>query len=86
MRDGLGRMGARVVSCDPAVIDHAAGRTVAITRFVRSGAAGLVSAWLVQFPDNDVIYTLTLSAPQAAESRYEPLFRRIWRSVAIPGP
>jgi len=86
IREGAGRMGARVVSCEPAVTDHAAGRTIAITRLVRSGASGFVSVWLVQFPDKDVVYTLTLSAPQADQSRYEPLFRTIWRSVAIPAP
>ena len=86
MREGLGRMGARVVSCDPAVTDHGAGRTIAITQLVRSGAAGFVTVWLVQFPDKDVLYTLTLSAPQAEQSRYEQLFRTIWRSVEIPAP
>jgi hypothetical protein len=86
MREGLGRLGARVVSCDPAQVDRAAGRTIAITRLVRSGRLGFVTVWLAQFPDRDLIYTLTLSAPQAEESRYEPLFRNIWRSVEIPDP
>jgi hypothetical protein len=86
MREGLWRLSARVVSCDPAQADHAGGRTIAITRLVRSGRLGFVTVWLAQFPDRDVIYTLTLSAPQAEETRYEPLFRTIWRSVEIPAP
>jgi hypothetical protein len=80
-------MGARVISCDPAVVDRAAGgRTIAITRMVRSGRLGFVTLWIAQIPDKDVVYTLTLSAPQADQSRYEPLFRTIWRSVEIPEP
>ena len=84
MSEVAGRMGVRVVSCDPAQVDQAAGRTIAITRLVRSSQAGFVTLWVVQFPDRDVVYTLTLAAPQAEESRYEPLFRIIWRSVEIP--
>jgi hypothetical protein len=79
-------MGVRLVSCDPAQVDQAAGRTIAITRLVRSSPAGFITLWVVQFPDEDVVYTLTLAAPQAEESRYEPLFRIIWRSVQIPLP
>jgi hypothetical protein len=86
MREGLGRLGARVVTCDPAQVDRAAGRAIAVTRLVRSGRLGFVTLWLAQFPDKDVVYTLTLSAPQAEESRYWPLFRTIWRSVEIPAP
>ena len=86
MREVAGRMGARVLSCDPAVVDHAAGRTIAITRLVRSGRLGFVALWLAQFPDRDVVYTLTLSAPQVDQELYEPLFRTIWRSVEIPEP
>jgi hypothetical protein len=84
MRAVVAQMGARLISCDPAVTDQAAGRTIAVTRLVRSGREGFVTVWLAQFPDRDVVYTLTLAAPQAEESQYQPLFRTIWRSVVIP--
>jgi hypothetical protein len=86
MREVAGHIGARVITCDPAVADHAAGRTIAITRLVRSGRLGFVALWLAQFPDKDVVYTLTLSAPQAEQALYERFYRTIWRSVEIPEP
>lgn len=85
LRDGIRRLGARVLKCGPAQLDYAAGRTIAVTRMVRSGPSGFVTVWLAQYPDRDVIYTLTLSAPAAEAARYRPLFQRIWRSVTI-GP
>ena len=85
--DMMGRLGARVITCDPPRIDREAGGTIAITRLVRSGPnKGVVTVWIAQFPANDVIYTLTLSAPQAQEERYQRLFQAIWRSVNIPKP
>src|SRR5438552_2373437 len=85
MADVLGQLRARVITCDPARVDRkAAGRTIAITRLVRSGPKGFVTVWLAQFPGSNVIYTLTLSAPQAEEERYAQLFQTIWRSVSIP--
>lgn len=83
MRDVATRMDMRLVSCEPAQVDRAADRTIAVTRLVRTGRQGFVTVWLAQFPDRDVIYTLTLSAPQAEESRYATLFRTIWRTVEI---
>jgi hypothetical protein len=86
MTDMLGRLRARVITCDPARVDREAGSTIAITRLVRSGPKGFVTLWLAQFPANNVIYTLTLSAPQAQEESYSQLFQTIWRSVSIPTP
>lgn len=80
------RLGVHVVSCGPSQLDRAAGRTMLITRLVRTGALGFVTVWIVQFPDRDVVYTLTLSAPQAQESYYGPLFQTVWRSVTISAP
>ena len=68
IRDAIGRMGFKIIACDPAVADRGAGRTIAITRYVRSSGTGFVTTWMAQFPDKDVIYTLTLTAPQADEA------------------
>jgi hypothetical protein len=86
MRGVYERLGARLITCGPAALDQAAGRTVAVTRLVHSGPRGFVTVWLVQYPDRDVIYTFTLQTPQDAEARYEPLLRKLWRSVEIPAP
>ncbi len=82
----MAQLRARVITCDPARVDRQAGHTIAITRFVRSGPQGFVTVWLAQYPAKDVIYTLTLQAPQLQESRYSQLFETIWRSVKIPSP
>jgi hypothetical protein len=84
MTDIVNRLGSRVVTCDPALVDRESGRTIAVTRLVRSGPKGFVTVWVAQFADAGVVYTLTLGAPQVDEQRYEPLFRTIWRSVQIP--
>lgn len=81
--DAIGRMGFRIIACDPAVADRGAGRTIAITRYVRSSGTGPVTTWMAQFPDKDVLYTLTLTAPQAEEAMYGAMFREIWRAVTI---
>ncbi len=80
----LPRLGASLISCDPVSIERQAPHTIAITRIVRSGPRGFVTLWLAQFAGQGVIYTLTLSAPQAREERYRQLFQTIWRSVTIP--
>lgn len=81
----VAQMQARLISCDRAVTDQADGHTLAVTHLVRSGPTGFVTMWLAQYPDKDVVYTLTLSAPQAEEARYQPLFQQIWRSFTIDG-
>jgi len=86
MTQMLAQLRARVLTCDPARVDRKTGHTIAITRLVRSGPHGFVTVWLAQYPAKDVIYTLTLSAPQLQESRYSRLFETIWRSVKIPNP
>ncbi len=85
MPDVAARMGLRVMSCDPPLTDHVSGRTIAITRLVRTGPAGFVTVWIVTYPDRDAVFTLTLAAPQAQEEKYTALMRRIWESVEIPG-
>jgi hypothetical protein len=82
----FGSVDVRLVSCGPGYADRAAGRTVAVLRAVRSGKSGSVTLWNIVIPGKDMVYTLTLAAWQADESRYEPLFRTIWRSVDIPSP
>jgi len=86
MTQMLAQLRARVITCDPARVDRKTGHTIAITRLVRSGPHGFVTVWLAQYPARDVIYTLTLSAPQVQEARYSQLFETIWRSVKIPSP
>jgi hypothetical protein len=71
----------RLVSCSRAERRMAAGRAVALTRYVRGGPTGFVSVWLVQYPDDNVLYSLTLNAPQSDEAAVEPVFRRIWESL-----
>jgi hypothetical protein len=83
LRDAIGRMGFKIIACDPAVADRGAGRTISITRYVRSSETGFVTTWMAQFPDKDVLYTLTLTAPQADAAFYGPMFREIWRGVTI---
>lgn len=87
LQDILNRAGARVISCDAAVTDTVAGRTIVVTHLVRSGPGGFVTVWLVQYPEANTVYTLTLNAPQAEDAHYAPLYRTIWHSVKIPpGP
>jgi hypothetical protein len=76
---------ARLVSCSKAERRLAGGRAVALTRYVRAGPNGFVSVWLVQYPDDNVLYSLTLNAPQSDESIVEPVFRGIWESLQF-GP
>jgi hypothetical protein len=83
LRDAIGRMGFKIIVCDPAVTDRGAGRTIAITRYVRSSGTGFVTTWLAQFPAADVLYTLTLTAPQTNEAFYGAMYREIWRAVTI---
>jgi len=86
MAEMLPRLGASLISCDPVYIEREAPHPIAITRTVRSGPRGFVTVWLAQFAGQGVIYTLTLSAPQAREEHYKQLFQTIWRSVTIPEP
>lgn len=71
----------RLVSCNKAERRLVAGRAVALTRYVRAGPSGFVSVWLVQYPDDNVLYSLTLNAPQVDEAAVEPVFRSIWESL-----
>lgn len=80
------QMGGRVITCDRAVPDQAAGHAIAVSHFVRSGPFGFVAVWLAQVPDQDLVYTLTLSAPHADAERFRPLFQRIWRSMSLGEP
>jgi hypothetical protein len=83
IRDAIGRMGFKIIACDPAMPDRGAGRTIAITRYVRSSGTGFVTTWLAQYPAKNVLYTLTLTAPQAEKAMYGAMFREIWRAVTI---
>ena len=65
LRTMIEGLGARIVSCDSAQTDRAAGRTISIIRYVRTGPAGFVTVWLAQYFDKGVVYTLTLSAPSS---------------------
>jgi hypothetical protein len=71
----------RLVSCSKAERRIVGGRAVALTRYVRAGPSGFVSVWLVQYPDDNVLYSLTLNAPQSEEAKAEPVFRGIWESL-----
>lgn len=71
----------RLVSCSRAERRLVGGRAVALTRYVRAGPNGFVSVWLVQYPDDNVLYSLTLNAPQTDEGTVEPVFRGIWESL-----
>jgi hypothetical protein len=82
----LSQAKGHLLACDRAILDTAAGRTIAITRAVRTGAQGFVTVWIAQYPDQDVVYTLTLTAPQTAEGRMAPLYRQVWRSMAFGPP
>lgn len=73
----------RLVSCNRPERISASGRDVALTRYVRAGPSGFVSVWLVQYPDDNVVYSLTLSAPQADEVVVEPVFRGVWESLRM---
>ena len=81
----LTQVKGRLISCSPAERQFAGGRTVALTRYLRTGPSGFVSVWLVQYPDDNVVYSLTMSAPQTDESTAEPVFRGIWESLQF-GP
>jgi len=71
----------RLISCSRAERRTAGGRSVALTRYVRSGPAGFLSVWLVQYPDENVVYSLTMNAPQAEEAAAAPVFQAIWESI-----
>jgi hypothetical protein len=75
----------RLVSCSKAERRLVAGRAAALTRYVRTGPTGFVSVWLVQYPDDNVLYSLTLNAPQTDEATVEPVYRSIWESLQF-GP
>jgi hypothetical protein len=75
----------RLVSCSKAERRLVAGRAAALTRYVRTGPTGFVSVWLVQYPDDNVLYSLTLNAPQTDEATVEPVYRGIWESLQF-GP
>jgi hypothetical protein len=75
----------RLVSCSKAERRLVAGRAAALTRYVRTGPSGFVSVWLVQYPDDNVLYSLTLNAPQTDEATVEPVYRNIWESLQF-GP
>jgi hypothetical protein len=77
----LTQVKGRLISCSRAERLFAGGRAVALTRYLRTGPSGFVSVWLVQYPDDNAVYSLTLSAPQADESTAEPVFRGIWESL-----
>jgi hypothetical protein len=81
----LTQVNSRLISCNRAERLSAGGRAVALTRYQRAGPSGFVSVWLVQYPDDNVVYSLTLSAPQADEASAEPVFRGIWESLQF-GP
>jgi hypothetical protein len=81
----LTQVNSRLISCDRAERLFASGRAVALTRYLRAGPRGFVSVWLVQYPDDNVVYSLTMSAPQTDEATAEPAFRGIWESLQF-GP
>lgn len=76
--------GGRLIRCDDATLEHIGGHAASVRSMVRTGPSGFVSIWIVQFPDQDVIYTLTLTAPQAQAAGVTPMFQQIWRSMRIP--
>jgi hypothetical protein len=55
----LAQANKRLISCHQAKRQMASGRAVALTRYIRTGPSGFMSVWLVQYPDNDVVYSLT---------------------------
>jgi hypothetical protein len=77
----LRQVKGRLISCNRAERQFAGGRAVALTRYLRTGPSGFVSVWLVQYPDDNVVYSLTLSAPQTDAATAEPVFRGIWESL-----
>jgi hypothetical protein len=81
--DMMAKAGGRLISCGDVDVDTVGGHVVTVRRMVRTGANGFVSLWSIQYPDNDVFYTLTLSAPQPSAARYELLFRNVWRSLRL---
>ena len=76
-------MGMRVVACAPAVKTMVRGQGAALTRYVRSGSSGFFTSWLMQYPDRNVVYSLTLRAPSRDEQAAIEVFRHIWKSVNI---
>lgn len=84
MRGVYEGLGARLITCGPATLDQAAGRTIVVTKLVRTGPRGFVTVWIVQYPDHGVMYTLTLQSPQADEQRNASLLQKMWRSMEIP--
>lgn len=83
LRDVMTQMGEKVLACDPPQLDQAAGRSIAVTHMLRTGRSGNVTVWMVQYPDQNVLYTLTLSSLQAEQARYENVYRAIWQSAQI---
>ncbi|HEY7637262.1 MAG TPA: hypothetical protein VH763_17045 [Gemmatimonadales bacterium] len=79
----LAQAKGRLISCSKAERRLVGGRVVALTRYVRTGPSGFVSVWLVQYPEDNVLYSLTLNAPQADEKTVEPVYRGIWESLAF---
>jgi hypothetical protein len=77
------QMGKKVLACDKPFLDQGTAHTIAVTRMVRTGATGFVTVWMAQYPEHDVIYTLSLATLQADEAKYAPLYRTIWRSVQL---
>jgi hypothetical protein len=78
------RMNGRLITCHPARALKVKTRTAALMEYVRTGPTGPVHTWLVQFPDNNVVFTLTLSCLESERAQEEPVLRQIWESIEIP--
>jgi hypothetical protein len=80
----ISRIRQRVVRCEAPHGIRAGSRAAALTEIVRSGPTGFVHVWLVQIPDDNVVFTLTLSCLEAEVTREAPVLRGIWESLDIP--
>ena len=84
MSDFLAASGGRLLRCDRLSLEQVNGHTISVRRVLRAGTTGDVSVWIAQYPDDDVIYTLTLTAPSATAAQHEGAYASIMRSVRIP--
>lgn len=80
------RLGGTVATCGSPTFETVGTRTIAVTRLVRSGASGPVTAWVAQYPDDDVIWTLTVTVPETREAELRAVALRIRRSLVLPDP
>jgi hypothetical protein len=78
------QLNQRLVTCHPARALKVKTRTAALTEYVRTGPTGPVHVWVVQFPDDNVVFTLTLSCLESERVKEEPVLRQIWESIKIP--